>query len=284
MLSPENELWVDVEAFEEATASARRSRNPVAYRAALEGHLSAKNLLAGEVRPEAGDHNLPAQRTSFIGREREMVEVERALAATRLLTLTGAGGSGKTRFALEVARDLVGAYADGVRLVELASLPEEGLVPQVVARTLGVKEHSGRTLTEVLVEALHDKNMLMILDNREHLVEATARLADALLDNCPRLRTFATSREALNVAGETVWLVPPLPVPGPQISPTVEELERYGATRLFLERASDRDPRFSPGPANAGVIAEIFRRLDGISLAIELAAARVGILSLEQIS
>ena len=267
----------------EPGTTTRRLRDEIA----LERYPTVQILPAGvsqEVRPQEGKQNLPAPRTSFVGREREMVEIERALAATRLLTLTGAGGSGKTRFALEVARDLVGAYADGVRLVELASLPKEGLVSQAVARTLGVREHSGRTLTEVLVEALHDKDMLMIWDNCEHLVGAAAHLADALLDNCPRLRIIATSREALNVAGETIWLVPPLPVPGPQISPTVEELERHGATRLFLERASDRDPRISPGQANAGVIAEICRRLDGIPLAIELAAARVGMLSLEQIS
>lgn len=139
-------------------------------------------------------------------------------------------------------------------------------------------------LIEVLVEALHDKNMLMILDNCEHLVEATAHLADALLDGCPRLRILATSREALNVAGETIWSVSPLSVPNPQRSLAFGELERYGATRLFVERASEREPRFSPGPANAGGIAEICRRLDGIPLAIELAAARVGVLSVRQIS
>ena len=142
-----------------------------------------------------------------------MLEVKRALAMTRLLTLTGAGGSGKTRLALEVARDLVGAYPDGVWLVELAPLSEGALVPQAVARPVGVPEQPGRPLTDTLVDALREKRLLLVLDNCEHLVEAAAQLADALLSSCPHLRVVATSREALGVEGELVWRVDPLSVP-----------------------------------------------------------------------
>jgi DNA-binding SARP family transcriptional activator len=164
----------------------------------------------------ANKHNLPAPRTSFVGREREMLEVKRELAMTRLLTLTGAGGSGKTRLALEVARSLVGAYPDGVWLVELAGLSEEILVPQAVAGALEVPEQSDRTLTDSLVESLRGREMLLTIDNCEHLVAAAANLVDVLLDACPRLRVLATSREALDVAGEVRWPVPTLSVPDPR--------------------------------------------------------------------
>jgi hypothetical protein len=143
--------------------------------------------------PAAGRHNLPAVRTSFIGREHELVEVKRALAMTRLLTLTGAGGSGKTRLALEVARELVGAYADGVWLVPLAGLSERALVPQEVAGILGIRERPGQPVTDTLAKALRGKEMLLTLDNCEHLVEAAAGLVDMLLDSCSGLRVMATS-------------------------------------------------------------------------------------------
>jgi len=237
--------------------------------------------LPGE--PASGKHNLPAPRDSFVGRAQEMVEVKRALAMTRLLSLTGAGGSGKTRLALEVARDLVGAYPDGVWLVGLAGLTEGALIPQAVATALGVPEQPGRPLTEALVDGLRSKEMLLILDNCEHLINAAARLLDILLDSCPRLRVLATGREPLGVAGEVRWPVPALSVPDPQHSSTVGELEGYESARLFVERASDRRPGFALTPDNAEGIAQICRRLDGIPLAMELAAARVGMLSVEQI-
>jgi predicted ATPase/DNA-binding CsgD family transcriptional regulator len=234
-------------------------------------------------------HNLPVQRTSFVGREREMLELKRQLAMTRLLTLSGAGGSGKTRLALEVARDLVGAYPDGVWMVELAPLSEEALVPQAVAKALKVPEQPGRELTEALVDALREKRLLLVLDNCEHLIEAAAQLADALLSSCPHLRVVATSREALSLEGELVWRVDPLSVPSadPEAHRTpvaTGELERYGAVRLFVERAKLRSPHFELTEENAGAVAQICRRLDGMPLAVELAAARVRALSLEQIS
>jgi predicted ATPase len=162
---------------------------------------------------DVGKHNLPAPRTSFVGREREMMEVKRALSMTRLLTLTGAGGSGKTRLALEVCRDLVGAYPDGVWLVELAPLSEGALVAKAVAEALGVSERQGEPLADTLAEVWRDRRSLLILDNCEHLLEATARLVDTLLDACPNLRILATSREPLGVAGELNWVVPSLSVP-----------------------------------------------------------------------
>jgi non-specific serine/threonine protein kinase len=203
---------------------------------------------------------------------------------TRLLTLTGAGGSGKTRLALEVARDLVGVYPDGVWLVELAGLSEGGLVAQKVAAVLGVAEQPGRPITEALVGAFRDKGLLLVLDNCEHLIDAAARLVDALLDSCPRLRVLATSREPLELAGEVKRPVPPLSAPDPGHPPTVGELEGYESVRLFVERGRNRASGFALTPENATAIAGVCLRLEGTPLAIELAAARVGALSVEQIS
>ena len=210
-----------------------------------------------------------------------MAEVERELATTRLLTLTGAGGSGKTRLALEVGRDLIGAYSNGAWLVQLAPLSEGALVPKAVAEALEVPERHGEPIADTLADILRDRRLLLILDNCEHLLESSARLVDRLLDSCPRLRILATSREAIGVEGETRWLVPPLSVPDPRRGPSSEESE---SVRLFVERARSRDPSFSPGQHNAVWVADICRKLEGVPLAIELAAARVGALSVEQIS
>jgi predicted ATPase len=207
------------------------------------------------------------------------VELKRELAMTRLLTLTGAGGCGKTRLALEVAKDLVGAYPDGVWLVELVGLSEPPLVVQTVAMTLGVQEQPNRLLADTLVEALRGKNMLLVLDNCEHLIDAAAHLVDVLLTACPHLRILATSREALGVAGETNWRVPSLSAPDVRQPITVEQLEGYESARLFVERARRRSPAFVPSPSNAQAVAEICRKLEGIPLAIELAAGRVKVLS-----
>jgi predicted ATPase/DNA-binding SARP family transcriptional activator/DNA-binding CsgD family transcriptional regulator len=235
--------------------------------------------LPREEPPDARNHNLPIPRTSFVGREREMLEIKRELAMTRLISLTGAGGSGKTRLALEVARDLVGAYPDGVWLVELAPLSEEALVPQAVTGILDVHERAGQPLTDTLVETLRQKTLLMILDNCEHVVEAAARLATLLLDACPQLKILTTGREALGVMGEVVWPVPLLSVPDVRSELTVEELEGYESVRLFARRAHEHNPTFALKPENAHVVAEICRRLDGLPLAIELAAARTKVLS-----
>jgi predicted ATPase/DNA-binding SARP family transcriptional activator len=228
-------------------------------------------------------HNLPAARTSFVGRRHEMLEVKRALAMTRLLTLTGAGGSGKTRLALEVGKDLLGAYPDGVWLVEFAGLSEGTLVSAAVAGVLGVQERAGQPLTDTIGEVLRGKRMLLVLNNCEHLVEEAARLVDTLLDSCPDLRILATSREALGVASEIRWTVPALSVPVPGSPSAVEDLEGYESARLFAERASERRPGFALHSGNAVAVAEICRKLDGIPLAIELSAARTGALAVEEI-
>jgi predicted ATPase/DNA-binding CsgD family transcriptional regulator len=220
-------------------------------------------------------HNLPATRTSFVGREREIVEVKRALSMTRLLTLTGAGGSGKTRLALEVARDLVGAYPDGVWLVELAGLSEGKLVPHAVAGALRVKERPSQPITVTLGEFLRAKQMLLVVDNCEHLIDAVGELVALLLDSCPRLRILATSREALGAVGEVIWPVSLLSVPDLRSPPTVARLEAYEAIRLFVDRARQRKPAFALRPENSQAVAQICVHLEGLPLAIELAAARI---------
>jgi non-specific serine/threonine protein kinase len=217
-----------------------------------------------------------------------MVEMKRDLAMTQLLTLSGAGGSGKTRLALEVARDLVEAYPDGVWLVELAPLTEGALVPQAVAKAVNAPEQPGRSLTEALVDALREKRLLLVLDNCEHLIEEVAQLADALLAFCPLLRIVATSREVLGIEGELVRRVDPLSVPDAdsdlRTPLAAGELARYEAVRLFVERAKLRSPHFELTEENAGAVARICRQLEGMPLAVELAAARVKPLSLEQIA
>ena len=210
-------------------------------------------------------HNLPVERTSFVGRREEMVEVERLLAMTGLLTLTGTGGSGKTRFALALARELAGIYPDGAWLVELAPLSEPDLVERTVAAALRVREQPGRSLTDTLKDSLRGKKLLLVLDNCEHLVEAAALLAETLLDSCPNLKVLATSREALNIRGELVWRVSSLSVPkksGNYYSSSMtmaEELRRYESVRLFVERAKYRRPAFELTSENAKAVAEICR-------------------------
>ena len=234
--------------------------------------------------PDAGKHNLTTPRTNFVGRRQELIEVKRTLAMTQLLTITGAGGSGKTRLALEVARELVGAYSDGVWLAELAPLSEGELVPQAVARALGVREQPDRPLTDTLAENLRARKALLVVDNCEHLADSVAGLLDTLLNSCPRLRVLATSREALALAGEVVWQIPLLSVPDTGRLPVLEEITRNEAVRLFAERARLRVPGFELTQENAPAVAEICRVLEGMPLAIELATARMGTLSVGQIS
>ncbi len=224
--------------------------------------------------------------SSFIGREREFADVKRLLAGTRLLTLTGPGGVGKTRLAIEVSRELdsVGTFADGVWLAGLAPLADAALLPQTTAAALGVREELGRAVLETLQESLRARRLLLVLDNCEHVVEACAELADALLQFCPLLTILATSREALNVAGEAVWPVPPLSVPARVDTWSPDGLLRLEAVRLFVERARSAVPNFALTDANAAAVAEICTRLDGLPLAIELAAARVRLLGPDQIA
>jgi predicted ATPase len=219
--------------------------------------------------------SLPVPLTSFVGREREVAEIQRLLATTRLLTLIGAGGVGKTRLALRIASEVADSFADGVRLVELAPLADPALVPQAVALVVGVREEPGRTWLATLADALRSQRLLLVLDNCEHLLEAGARLADTLLRTCPQVHLLATSRQALRIAGETPWRVPSLAVPDPRHLPAVPALTQYEAVRLFIERAVTVQPGFVVTNANAPAVAQLCWRLDGIPLALELAAALV---------
>jgi non-specific serine/threonine protein kinase len=265
--------------------ASRRLRNEIAAGRAPSPSPALSGGPKLEDPPSLGRHNLPATRTSFVNREREMVELKRQLAMTRLLTLTGAGGTGKTRLAQELARDLAGAYPDGVWLVQLAELSEPELMVQVVAATLGVYEQPGRPLSATLAKELRARNLLLVLDNCEHLIEAVAHLTDELLGACPKLRVLATSRESLRVPGEVVRRVPPLRVPDPKEDKALnkEGLARLAVTRLFLDRARMREEDFVFSERSVQAVVDVCRRLEGIPLAIELAAARTATLSVEQI-
>ncbi len=228
-------------------------------------------------------NNLPVELTSFIGRERETAEAKRLLSGTRLLTLIGPGGTGKTRLVTHVAADLLTDYPDGAWLVELAPLADPPLVLQTVATTFNLREAPNVPLAEMLVSYLRHRRALLMLDNCEHLIEACARLADDLLRACPRLTILASSREALGIRGETVQRVPPLSLPDPA-NATPEAIAHSEAAQLFVDRATATQPRFTLTEHNAAAIAQICLRLDGIPLALELAAARVRVLMPEQIA
>jgi non-specific serine/threonine protein kinase len=228
--------------------------------------------------------NLPRQLTSFIGREGEMSRVKAALAASPLVTLTGAGGVGKTRLAVQVALDLLPELPDGAWLVDLASLSDAERVPHAVAAALGIREHPGRAVADVLLEFLRSKALLLLLDNCEHLLGAAAVLADQLLRECPRLRILVTSREGFGVSGETLQVIAPLAVPPPEATLSLDQLLRFEAVRLFASRAIDLSPGFTVTERNAGAVAEVCRRLDGIPLALELAAGRIRAMTVEEIA
>ena len=264
------------------------------YRALLRGEvdpdpperrprLPRARAAAGRV-AEPARHNLPVALTSFIGRDRELGEVARLLDRNRLVTLTGAGGSGKTRLALEAATARLGAGHDGVWLVELAGLGDPALVPAAIASALGLTLPSQRPALEGLGAQLSQSRRLLILDNCEHLIAACAVLAEHLLGACSGLRILATSREPLRVPGEVSWRVPSLTLPAPARSVKPSELASYESVRLFCERAGDVASGFVLGEGNSGAVAEICLRLDGMPLALELAAARVGALSPAQIA
>jgi non-specific serine/threonine protein kinase len=229
-------------------------------------------------------HNLPTQLSKFIGREKDIAEVKQLLSAARLVTLTGSGGAGKTRLSLQVAAEVLDDYKEGVWFVELAALTDPALIPQTVAAVLDLREESGRPMMAVLADDLRAKTVLIILDNCEHLIEGCAQFVDAILRAAPHVKLFASSREPLSIGGEAIYRVPSLAVPDPQRLPPLEALTQYDAVRLFIERAKAAMTSFEVNDANAPAVAQLCYHLDGIPLAIELAAARVRGLKVEQIA
>ena len=229
-------------------------------------------------------HNLPRQLTTFIGREKEMADVKRLLKDCRLLTLLGPGGTGKTRLMLQVAEEIIEDYPDGVWLVELASLTDPDMIPERVAGALNVQEQPGRRLLETLTEYLRRKELLLLLDNVEHLVQESAELTEHLLSNCPKLNVLVTGREALFIPGETTLQIPSLSLPAKNAKPTVETMLTSEGVQFFLDRGRAIRPDFALTEQNGGAVAEIVQRLDGIPLALELAAARMRMLTVQQIA
>jgi non-specific serine/threonine protein kinase len=226
---------------------------------------------------------LPHQLTRFIGRRREISEVRSALSDARLVTLSGPGGIGKTRLALRVASDAIREYADGVWFVDLAPVSEPDLVPQTLASVLGIREEPGQPLSETLRAYIAPKSLLLVLDNCEHLVGACALLADTLLRTCPRLRILATSREPLSITGEEILRVPSLSLPDPDQSASPASIADHEAVQLFVDRARLVKSTFALTSSNAVAVARICVRLEGMPLAIELAASRVRVLSVDRI-
>lgn len=228
--------------------------------------------------------NLPIPLSSFIGRKKESAKLKELIASARLLTLTGAGGSGKTRLAIQVATDLIDRFHDGVWWVDLAPLSEGAPVSQAVAQALGVRDVPSRTETEMLLAFLRHKRLLLVLDNCEHLLMACAQLADELLTQCADLRIMATSREVLGLTGERVFQVPTLDLPDAHQLSLPQLIARYDGIQLFVERAAAVNPAFQMTPQNAYAVGQVCRQLDGIPLALELAAARVKMLTVEEIA
>ncbi|MGW2741267.1 ATP-binding protein [Streptomyces sp. NPDC001450] len=249
------------------------------YRELLAGSVEAR-----EQRPTTPRHRLPAPATALIGREREMAEVEKLLGRGRLLTLTGAGGCGKTRLALAVAARRGDDFRDGAWFVDLAGLAEPHLLPEAVAAALGLQLPPSGGGREALIAQLGGREMLLVLDNCEHLIDACAALASEVLARCPGVLVLATSREPLRSYGERTFRVPSLGLPDPRRLPSLEELGRFASVRLFVERAGDADPGFRLTAGNAEAVAQICFRLDGMPLALELAAARVPVLAPRQIA
>jgi predicted ATPase/DNA-binding CsgD family transcriptional regulator len=228
-------------------------------------------------------HNLPLRATAFVGRERELIEIRRLLALTRLLTLTGAAGVGKTRLAQQAATEVLEEYPDGAWFVDLGPIGDPSLAFRTVASALRIRERPGRLLLEALADGVSDRRLLLVLDNCEHLIDACARLADSILRRGRGPTLLATSRERLRVEGETSWRVQPLTIPPAGLGSKPDQLLAWESVTLFCDRARKVAPSYRLTQENGSAVAEICRRLDGIPLAIELAAARLGIMSSEQI-
>ena len=229
-------------------------------------------------------NNLPSQLTTFIGREKEIQDIQQLLEANRIVTLTGSGGAGKTRLSLQVGNHCLGQFSDGVWLAELAPVTDSALIPQTLLSTFSLREDRRRDILDVLIEHLRTKTILLLLDNCEHVIDACAQVSETLLRACPKLKILASSREALGIAGEMAYRVPSLATPNPVNLPSISELEKLDSIRLFVERAATANSNFALTQDNASFVAQICFRLDGIPLAIELAAARVKVLTPEQIA
>jgi predicted ATPase len=314
LLGPKDPVRIDAIAFEELAAAAREQGEPGAYRSALEGfdaellpadryedwsrerrdslgqlRLAMEAELA-ELKQDSEPHRegasrpeLPSQLTSFVGRERELAEAATLLRDARLLTLTGAGGCGKTRLALQLAGQRGKDFADGVWPVELAALGEPELVGPAIAQAVGTRLASDRAPEVALAGHIGDRQQLLLLDNCEHLVERVAHLVEALLSHCPNLTVLATSREPLRIPGEVTWRVPSLSLPRLLPGAPAEDSLEAESVRLFTVRADQAAPGFELDDENAVAISALCHRLDGMPLAIELAAARVSVLTPAQI-
>jgi predicted ATPase/DNA-binding SARP family transcriptional activator len=234
-----------------------------------------------ETRKDFPKTNLPVPLTSFFGRDKEVDQVLKLMRQNRLVTLTGSGGVGKTRLAIQSSNKMLPRFKDGVWWVTLVGLNDPWLVPQAIAKVMEVRETSNEPIIETLKTDLKSKELLIVLDNCEHLIEASARYAELLLSACPKLKILATSREQLGIFSETTWHVPPLPLPIGKFLP-LKELRAFASVGLFLERAKNVNPDFALTEENVLYAAQICTRLDGIPLAIELAAARVKMISLEE--
>ena len=228
--------------------------------------------------------NIPVPLTSFVGRQKDLKEIARLLSSSRLLTLTGPGGVGKTRLAIQTAHDSVSKFKNGVYWVSLVGLSDPNLIPQEIALSLDMRESSNKPLLETLKTQLKAKDLLIVLDNCEHLIKACAQYAEQLLASCLKLKILATSIEGLGLFNETIWQVPSLPLPERQQDISLKELREYASIALFDERAGNAKSGFALNEKNAKFITQICERLDGIPLAIELAAARIKVLSVDEIA
>ncbi len=233
---------------------------------------------------EAHPNNLPYSLTPLLGREQDLVEAKVLLENNRLLTISGTGGVGKTRLALRLGVDLLASYPNGVWFCDFSPVADAGLAPSVVAKVLGIREQQGRPLGETIVDALKRRRALLILDNCEHMLDAAAELVDEILHQCPHIRILATSRQALGILGEVVQRVPSLALPERDERVTAVKAMRYGAVALFVDRAQAADTHFIINDETAPIVAEICRKLDGIPLAIELAATRIGAVALPKLA
>ena len=278
----ENTLQVNISALRKVLgANAIAAVLGRGYRFTLEVTRIDTAPIAAAVSPK---HNLPHPLTSFIGRDKEIAELAQLLASTRLLTLTGSGGCGKTRLAIQLARQRANAYSDGAWLVELAALTDGTLLPQAIASVVGIKEQVGASLIDTIAEHISSRPLLLVLDNAEHLLDACAQLAESLLRRCERLTILVTSRERLGITGELIYRVPSLSVPDQETDQTPESIAAYESAQLLIERARLHRPDFAISARNSAAIASICRRLDGVALALELVAPRMRTLSVDELS